>query len=173
MKEVDFDWIIQYLDSEIARLKNASKIESPNAVYFDIECSPTASMAEFLSTLLKWIKTAIRVERDRIQGARDSVDATLYALMSNSSLKFDDGFKKMLDHARGNAATWSCKKPPTPQRKTYTSSEVKEAANRLEATRLKLKGRNAKSIIEKRIFSQQDADLEYAIEVLNRIERKN
>lgn len=100
MCEVNFEFIIQYLQKEIERLNESKGSDAMDAA--------KKGMSEFLTQLLDWMKTAIRVERDRIQGARDSIDATLCALMSNSSLRTDDAFKKMLDHARGNAATWLC-----------------------------------------------------------------
>ena len=158
MKEVDFDFLIKYLEWEIARLTNANRLEMPVDIKPDISSSMTAGMVEFLTTLLQWVKSAVKVERDKIQGARDSIDATLYALMSKSSLKFDDDFNPWL---RRNA--------PSPQRKTYTSSAVKEAANRLEKLRLSLKGRRADSAQQKIIFVAQDSDLSYAVDILKNI----
>ena len=164
MKEVDFAFLLSNLDEEIARLTNANNISlSRDAV------PVLAGMVEYLSTLRTWLKSAIKVERDRIQGVKDRIDATLYELMSKSSLKFDDDFKTMLDHARGNAATWLWKEPTTPQRKTYTSSAVEEAANRLEKLRLKLKSRIADSAQQKITFVTQDSDLAYAVDLLTTI----
>ena len=161
MSEVNFEFIIWYLQKEIERLNESNGSDAMDAV--------KKGMSEFLTQLLNRIKTAIRVERDRIQGARDSIDATLYALMSKSSIKLDDNFKKMIDHARGNAAPWLCKKTTTPQRKTYPSSAVKEAANMLEKLRLSLKGRRADSAQQKRTFVTQDSDLLYAVDILTTI----
>lgn len=62
-----------------------------------------------------------------------------------------------------------CKKPTTPQRKTYTSSAVKEAADRLENLRLKLKARRADSSQQKMTFVTQDSDLLYAVDILENI----
>lgn len=169
MKEVDFDFLIKYLELEIARLTNANRLELPGNVQPDIGASISAGMAEYLTNLLKWVKSAVKGERERIQGARDSIDATLYALMSKSNLKFDDDYKKMLDHARGNSATWLCKKPTTPQRKTYTSSEVKKAGDRLENLRLKLKSRRADTSQQKITFVTQDSDLAYVVDILTTI----
>lgn len=94
MCEINFEFIIRYLQKEIERLNESKGSDAMDAV--------KKEMSEFLTQLLDWMKTAIRVERDRIQGARDSIDATLYTLMSKSSLKFYDDFKKMHDHAMGN-----------------------------------------------------------------------
>lgn len=131
MTEINFEFIIRYLQKEIERLNESKGSDAIGAV--------NKGMSEFLTQLLDWMKTAIRVERGRIQGAQDSIDATLYDLMSKSSIRFDDDFKKMHDHAMGNACCpWLRRNDPAPQRKTYTSSEVKEAANMLEKLRLSL-----------------------------------
>ena len=161
MSEVNFEFIIWYLQKEIERLNESNGSDAMDAV--------KKGMSEFLTQLLNRIKTAIRVERDRIQGARDSIDATLYALMSKSSLKLDDNFKKMIDHAIGNAYPLLYRNDPAPQRETYTSSPVKEAANRLEKVRLSLKGRRADSVQQKITFVNQDSDLSYAVNILKNI----
>lgn len=169
MREIDFDCIIKYLEWEIARLTNANRLEMPEGIKPDISSSMTAGMVEFLTTLLQWVKSAVKVERDKIQGARDSIDATLYALISKSSLKFDDDFKKMHDHAMGNACPWLRRNAPAPQRKTYTSSEVKRVGDRLENLRLKLKSRRADSANQKITFVTQDSDLLSAVDILKTI----
>ena len=161
MSEVNFEFIIWYLQKEIERLNESKGSDAIDAV--------KKGMLEFLTQLLDWMKTAIRVERDRIQGARDSIDATLYALMSKSSIKLDDDFKKMIDHAIGNAYPLMDRNDPAPQRKKYPPSAVKEAANRLEKLRLSLKGRRADSEQQKIKFVTHDADLLYAVDILTTI----
>ena len=161
MSEVNFEFIIWYLQKEIERLNESNGSDAMDAV--------KKGMSECLTQLLNRIKTAIRVERDRIQGARDSIDATLYALMSQSSLKLDDNFKKMIDHAMGNAYPLLPRNDPAPQRKTYLPSEIKIAGDRLENLRLNLKSRRADSTQQKITFVTQDSDLLYAVEILKTI----
>lgn len=161
MSEVNFEFIIGYLQKEIERLNESNGSDAMDAV--------KKGMSEFLTQLLNRMKTAIRVERDRIQGARDSIDATLYALMSKSSLKLDDDFKKMIDHAMGNAYPLLYRNDPAPQRKTYLPSEIKIAGDRLENLRLNLKSRRADSTQQKITFVTQDSDLLYAVEILKTI----
>lgn len=161
MHEINFEFLVGYLEKEIERLNASKGSDAIDAV--------KKGTSEYLTQLLDWLKTAIRVERERIQGIRDTIDAHLYALMSKTSIKFDDDFKKMIDHARGNAATWLCKNPTTPQRKTYTASEVKEAGDRLENLRLKLKTRRADSVQQKITFCTQDLNLSCAVDILKNI----
>lgn len=107
MCEVNFEFITGYLQKEIERLNESKGSDAMDAV--------KKGMSEFLIQLLDWIKTAIRVERDRIQRARDSIDATLYAMMSKSDIKFNNDFRKMIDHMSGNAL--KPKEQPVPSHK--------------------------------------------------------
>ena len=165
MKEVDFDFLIKYLEWEIARMTNANRLEIPKGMESAISSSMTASMVEYLTTLLQWVKSAVRVERDRIQGARDSIDATLYALMSKSYIKFDDDFKKMLDHMRGNVLT-TTEQPEPPQKDKVNAKTCYEMADRLEHIRLELQGRNAENTVRKIQYIKQNGILTEAADML-------
>ena len=160
MCEVNFEFIIRYLQKEIERLNESKGSDAMDAV--------KKGMLEFLTQLLDWMKTAIRVERDRIQGARDSIDATLYALMSKSSLKLDDDFKKMIDHASGNALKHDIL-PMPPSEKNLTAEDCTKMADRLDHLRFELQARNAANSVQKMAFIGQHATLVEAESMLRKI----
>lgn len=153
MKETDFDFIIRYLEWEISRLTDASQKDTPGDMPSGSSSPIMDGMVGYLSNLLAWIKTAVKVERDRIQGARDSIDATLYALMSKSNLKCDEDFKKILDHTRGN-------------KEKTSSQDIQDSAARLEHLRLELMGRNAENGVRKMQYIKQNETLAQSIELL-------
>ena len=168
MKEVDFEFLIKYLEWEIARLTNANRLEMPGGIEPDISSSMTAGMVEFLTTLLQWVKSAVKVERDKIQRARDSIDATLYALMSKSEIKFDYDFRKMIDHVSGNVLATKEQHEP-PQKDKVDAKTCYAMVERLEHTRLELNVRNAENTVRKQQYIKQDEILAEAADMLRAI----
>lgn len=160
MHEINFEFLVGYLEKEIERLNASKGSDAIDAV--------KKGMSEFLAQLLNRMKTAIRVERDRIQGARDSIDATLYALMSKSSLKFDDDFKKMLDHMCGNVLITKDQTIP-PHEDSIDSKTCYAMAGKLEHTRLELQSRNAENSVRKIQYIKQNEILAEAAAMLREI----
>lgn len=146
MKEIDFEFIIKYLEMEIARLTSATNMVMQGEIQPDIVCSATEGMVEYLSNLLSWIKSAVRVERDKIQGAQDRIDATMYALLSKSNIKLDPSLTREI-----------------------TSKECELMASKVEDIRLALKSRRADTTSEKIKFVRQDEVLSKASDMLTKI----
>lgn len=168
MKEIDFEYLINYLEEEIARLTNANRMCFPGNQETDIGTSLTVGLVEYLSNLLLWVKSAVKVERDRIQSAKDSVDATLYSMMSKSDIKLSDDFKRSLDHACGNALKHDIL-PMPPSEKNLTSEDCKNMADRLDHLRFELQSRNAANSVQKKAFIEQHATLVGAAFMLRKI----
>ena len=138
MSGVNFEFIIWYLQKEIERLNESNGSDAIDAV--------KKGMLEFLTQLLDWMKTAIRVERDRIQGARDSIDATMYALLSKSNIRLDPSLTREI-----------------------TSKDCELMASKVEDIRLALKSRRADTTSEKMKFVRQDEVLSKASDMLTKI----
>ena len=77
-------------------------------------------------------------------------------MMSKSSIKLDEDFKKMLDHTRGN-------------NEKISSQDIQDSAARLEHLRLELTSRNAENIVRKMQYIKQDETLARSIELLKNL----
>ena len=91
MREVDFQYIVEMLKADIKKFEDGP-IEFPS-----VGTAINAALLDYLRHLLELIQNAIRVERERIQAVRDSVDAILYSVMAESSIKLNDDFKEQVN----------------------------------------------------------------------------
>lgn len=164
MKEVDFDFLIEYLEHEIARLNNFKNIENLGNVLPDISVQMVNVQISYLSNLLEYVKSAVRVERDKIQGAKDHIDATMYALMGKTSINVDDDFKKMLSNL--------CKRRDATVKQheeNIDKDKCLSMAESLEKVRCQLKSRDAGDAAIKMRYMNQEEILGEASKMLRTI----
>lgn len=164
MKEVDFDFLIDYLAKEIDGLNNFKNVENLGNVPPDISVQMVNVQISYLSNLLEYVKSAVRVEREKIQCAKDSIDTTMYALMGTLSINVDDDFKNMLSNL--------CK------RRDATVKQHKEnidkdkclyMAESLDKVRCQLKSRDAGNAAIKMRYMNQEIILGEASKMLRAI----
>ena len=96
MHEITFNDIVKQLEEEISSIQDNLAKDKDASELLRVLC---AKVLEDRRDLLEKLRSAIRNERDRLQSARDHIDATLYSLMAAKTKEpyFDDNFKGELE----------------------------------------------------------------------------
>ena len=168
MQEVDFNYVIDRLEKEIKSL------EEGIANAHDNDTSLCRTLATFVlhdkRELLGLIKESVRTERDKIQSAMDSIDATMLAYMAHahsSDKWFTEDFYKALNHAKENMPH----PPPMPTAHSgnldaSTSSKCWDMARRLQDLRIHLKSQMCETNQNKLLQIRTESILEDAVKLL-------
>lgn len=96
MHEISFNDIVKQLEEKISSIRDSLEKDKEASELLRVLC---AKVVEDIQDLLEKLRSAIRNESDRLQAARDHIDATLYSLMAAKTKEpyFDDNFKGKLE----------------------------------------------------------------------------
>ena len=168
MIEVDFNYVLQRLTNEIQSLEDSISNDKEKDAAL---CRTLATLVlNDKRELLGLIKESVRTERDKIQSAKDSIDATQLAYMAHahsSDKWFTEDFYKALNHAKGNIPH----SPPMPTADSgnldaSTSSKCWDMARRLQDLRIHLKSQMFETNQNKLLQIRTESILEDAVKFL-------